>query len=200
VRDRTIRQRQDFLLAVAPDRDFSGGRGDRVFLVGWGGPSPLEFTLEGAAWIPEDMTLYVFELPLTVAEAEGEVTISPGFSTWMTLAETTTVAATPYNLTINGSEQVAFRFTPLPTAQLAEVTRLDLTLWRTSSYDATIYLWDWSAEEWTPVDLLAGVRTTLEDPVNFVGPYNAVQIMAVPNDIMSPVSYRQFDVTWHGTF
>ncbi len=198
--ERTVRQRQDFLMAIAPDRDFSGGRGDRVFLLGWGGPSPLEITLEGAAWTPEDTTLYIFELPLTVADTDGEVVISPGFSTWMILDETTAFGATPYNLTINGSEQVAFRFMPLPTAQLANVTRLDIMLRRTSFSDASIYLWDWSSQEWAPIPLATGVRTTLRDVDAFVGPGNAVQIMAIPNNVNSAVTYQQFDITWHGTF
>ena len=40
LRVRRLRQRQDFLRAIAPDADFSGGRGDRVYLVAWGGELP----------------------------------------------------------------------------------------------------------------------------------------------------------------
>ncbi len=198
--ERLIRQRQDFLTAIIEHHDFGGGRGDRVFLVGWAAESPLDFTLEGASWVAEDMTLYIFEVPLLVAETDEAVIIPPSLSTWITLDETTASGASPYDLVLNGTEQVAFRYTPLPSAQLSTVTRLDLTAQRFGINEAMLLIWDWQDEAWVMVELNNGVRATIEAPARFVGPANAVQVLVVPNNINAAVQYAQLDVTWHGTF
>ena len=200
VPERQLRQRQDFVSAVAPDRDLSGGRGDRVFLLAWADHSPLDLTLEGAPWVTEDVTLFVFELPVTV-EVQGEpVVITPGFSTWVTTGDSTAINASPYDLTLNSGEQAAFRFIPLPTAQLAQVTSLDITARRAGYYDARFHLWDWQAEEWVELALMAGIRATIEDPAPFIGPANAVQVLVVPDTLSGLVTYEQVDVTWTGVF
>ncbi len=198
---RRLRQRQDFLRALAPDLDFSGGRGDRVYLLGWTDSTPLDdMTLEGATWISEDVTLYVFEVPVTVARPQGEVTIGPGFSTWALLPETTLVAARPYNLSINGGEQAGFRFMPLASVQLAEVDRLEITVRQSSFNMASVFVWDWAGSEWILLDILGGSRATLDHPDRYLGPGQAVQVLVVPNNLSDLVDIGQVDVTWHGTF
>lgn len=200
VTERLIRQRQDFLSAIMEHYDFEGGRGDRVFLLGWVDESPLDFTLEGAPWVAEDMTLYIFELPVRVAEPETTVRIPPNLSTWITLDETTAFGVSPYNLVLNGTEQAAFRFTPLPSAQLSTVTRIDLTAQQIGISQATLLLWDWHDKEWVTVEMSNGVRETLDAPARFVGPANAVQVLIVPNNFNTQVQYAQIDITWYGTF
>ena len=199
--ERTARQRQDFIRAIAPDRDVSGGRGDRVFLLGWGDDSPFDVRLEGTGWLPADMTLYVFEIPVTVAQSDDVVRISPGFSTWFMLGDSTVLGATPYNLTVTGGEQVAFRFVPLPTAQLREVTQLIITARRSANTaGATVSLWDWQAGDWVGLDLAGDVRAVIDDPARFLGPSNAVSVRVVPDSLNGFVSYEQLDVTWYGMF
>jgi hypothetical protein len=200
LRARRLRQRQDFLRAIAPDADFSGGRGDRVYLVAWGGESPLDLTLEGAALVYEDMTAYVFALPVGVDAPEGPLTITPGFSTYVTLPDTTTIGARPYDLSVNMGEQAAFRFIPLPTAILNDVTRIDVTVRRTSSAPAFIYVWDWIAENWVQLDPGGDIRTTIDTPDRYLGPSNAVEVLVVPDNLAGFADFGQIDVTWHGTF
>ncbi len=197
---RRRQQQQDFVAALALDRDLSGGRGDRVFVVGWTHSSPLNLDLEGAPWVADDLTLYIFEIPLTVAPTAGTVEISPGFSTWIPLAEATTTGFTPYELTINGGDRAAFRFTPLPTAQLARVTGLEITARRNSPGAAVISLWDWHEESWVDIDTTGVSRIAVPDPARFVGPANAVQVLVTPTVVGTYVTYQQVDVTWYGEF
>ncbi|MBN1967677.1 MAG: hypothetical protein JW910_23675, partial [Anaerolineae bacterium] len=202
LQERLYRQWQDFLYAITPDFDLSGGRGDRVYLLGWTRETPLEITLAGTNWIPEDTTLYVFAVPVTVERPTEPVTISPGFSTWIAGSNTSAISPRPYDLTLASGEEAIFRFTPLPSAQLADVQHIDLTARRGSGANALISIWDWQAEEWIAVDLALGPRARFEDPVRFVGPENAVQVRVMP-DINTPgtfVNYQQIDVTWYGTF
>ena len=200
LRARRLRQRQDFLRAIAPDADFSGGRGDRVYLVAWGGKSPLDLTLEGAALVYEDMTAYVFALPVSVEAPDGPLTITPGFSTYVTTPDTTAIGARPYGLSVSGGEQAAFRFIPLPTAMLSDVTRIDITVRRTSVAPAFIYVWDWVTETWEPVDPGGGIRASLDAPARYLGPSNAVEVLVVPDSLAGFADFGQVDVTWHGTF
>lgn len=200
-RTRLLRQRQDFLRALAPDLDFSGGRGDRVYLVGWNGDNmPLDMALEGAAWIADDTSLYIFELPVSMARPEGEVTIGPGFSTWAALPETTVPLARPYNLSLNGGERAGFRFVPLAGARLAEVTRLEITVRQSSYSTASVFVWDWAGSEWILLDIRGGSRATLDDPGRFLGPGQAVQVLIVPDNVTDLIDVGEVDVTWTGTF
>ncbi len=199
--ERLLRQRQNFLNALISDRDFSGGRGDRVFLLGWAKTAPLDMTLEGAAWIPEDLSLYIFEVPVSrEAPEDATVVITPQFSTWITTEETTIFGARPYNLSLNGGEQVGFRFTPLNAVRLAHVTRLDITVRRASPTTASVYAWDWTAEDWEKVNMNNGIRATIDDPAVFIGPENAVKVLVIPDDVNNFTDFAQIDVTWHGTF
>ena len=197
---RLQRQRQNLVSALAYDRDFSGGRGDRAYLVGWAKTSPLGMTLEGAPWGPEDLTLYIFELPVVYETPSTPLTILPGMATWATSPETSVLGARPYDLTMNGTEQAGFRFTPLPSARLTNVARLDIIARRTSAETATIMLKNWNTGRWEPLALESGVRGSIEDTGPYLGPNGAVEVLVVPDDINSFVNYAEIGVRWHGTF
>lgn len=199
---RLLYQRQDFLSTVIQDREFSGGRGDRVYLLGWTRTSPLDVTIEGSTWIPEDTTLYIFELPVTVEAAAGDVTIAPGLSTWATTSQTTGEGHLPYDLSLGGGEQVGFRYVPLPAARLATVDQLAITAWQTSTLPGTVYIWNWAGGEWDTLPLMHRPRLTITDPDAYLGPDNAVQLLAINDNASATdfVTYRQLDVSWQGTF
>jgi len=110
------------------------------------------------------------------------------------------IGARPYNLNIASGEQAAFRFIPLPTALLSDVTRIDITVRRTSFAPAFIYVWDWVAENWEQIDPGGRIQTTLDAPDRFLGPSNAVEVMVVPDDLTGFADFGEVDVTWHGTF
>lgn len=193
------RQRQNLVSALAYDRDFSGGRGDRVFVFGWAKTSPMVMTLDGAPWAPDDLTLYIFELPVTRETTSETVTIPTGLATWATTRDATVIGGTPYNLTVNGTEQASFRFTPLPAAQLAEVTRLDVFARRTSPANASMLVKNWQTNTWEPLQM-EGMRVTLADSTPYLGPGGAVEVLVIPDDVSGFVSYAEIGVRWHGTF
>ncbi|MBN2471215.1 MAG: hypothetical protein JXN59_10860 [Anaerolineae bacterium] len=197
---RLQRQRQNLVSALAYDRDVSGGRGDRVFLFGWAKTSPLGMSLEGAPWGPEDMTLYIFELPVMHETPTTPITIMAGMVTWAVSPEGGLLNANPYDLTLNGTETAGFRFTPLPGAQLGEVTRLDIVARRTSPNTATVMLKNWQTGQWEPLALESGVRGTIEDTAPYLGPNQAVELLLIPDDVNYYVSYAEIGVRWHGTF
>lgn len=194
-----LHQRQNLISALAYDRDFSGGRGDRVFLFGWAKTSPLAMELEGAGWAPDDVTLYIFELPVTRETASDAVMIPSGLATWATTRDTTVIGGTPYNLTVNGTEQAGFRFTPLPGAQLAEVSRLDIFARRTSPGGARVAVKNWETNTWEPV-MMEGMRASLTDSAPYLGPGGAVEVLIIPDDVNAFVSFAEIGVRWHGTF
>ncbi len=198
--DRQVRQRQNLLSAVAYDTDFSGGRGDRVFVVGWADVSPLPVTLEDTAWAPQDVALYIFELPVTVSAPEGTVAIPPWFSTWAMARPSSVSGMRPYNLTIGGQDRVAFRFMPLPSAQLRTVERLEITARRASPGSARLLIWNWGEGRWELLEQGGGVRVRLDSPAPYIGPSNAVQVLILPEELDDFVTYAQIDVTWYGQF
>lgn len=198
--DRQIRQRQNLLSAVAFDRDFSGGRGDHVFVVGWADVSPLPVDLEGSAWTPQDVALYIFELPVVVSAPEGTVSIPPWLSTWAVARASSVSGMRPYDVTIGGQDRVAFRFTPLPSVQLRTVERLEITARRASPGMARVLVWNWAASRWDLLDLGGGIRARLDDPAPYIGPNNAVEVLVLPEELDTYVTYAQIDVTWYGQF
>ncbi len=197
---RIQRQRQNLVSALAFDRDVSGGRGDRVFLFGWAKTSPLGMALDGAPWAPEDLTLYIFELPVTHQLPSTPLTIMPGLATWASIPEGALRAASPYDLSLNGTETAGFRFMPLPGAQLGEVARLDIIARRTSPNTATVLVRNWQTGEWEPLAMESGVRGTIEDVAPYLGPNQAVELLLIPDDINYFVNYAEIGVRWHGTF
>jgi hypothetical protein len=198
--ERLNRQRQNFVQAIASDTDITGGRGDRVFVVGWAKASPLAMDLQGTAWTSEDMALYIFELPVTINRTDETVRIPPQYATWFATDATTIPGVRPYNLTINGGEQASFRFVPLPSARLETVTQIDILARRSSPSTATVYVWNWATDTWDALDLQSGMRARVADPAPYLGPGNAVEVLLVPDNINTYVSYAQIDVTWRGTF
>jgi len=198
--DRLIRQRQNLLSAIAFDHDFSGGRGDRVFVAGWADVSPLPLSLGDTPWAPQDLALYIFELPVTVSASPGTVSIPPWLSTWAVARTTAASEMRPYNVTISGQDRVAFRFMPLPSAQLSTVERVEITARRASPETARILAWNWVEGRWDLLDLGGGVRARLDDPAPYLGANNAVEVLILPDNLESFVNYAQIDVVWYGRF
>jgi hypothetical protein len=198
--ERLSRQRQNLVAALAYDRDFSGGRGDRVFVFGWARTSPLAMTLEGAPWAPDDVTLYVFELPVTLEAPAEAMTILPGLAAWAVAPGNTVPGAQPYNLTVSGAQQASFRFTPLPSARLARVERLEVLARRTSPGTATILLKNWMTDSWDELALESGMRASLDEIAPYLGPNDAVEVLILPDDINGLASFSEIGVRWHGAF
>ena len=72
---------------------------------------------------------------------------------------------------------MAYRFTPLPGKQLAQVNGLTLVIEETNVAFANVEigLYDWRLGEYVVVEL-QGARTRVVNPSRFIGPMNAVQV------------------------
>src|SRR5690606_11365585 len=83
----------------------------------------------------------------------------------------------PLNLALQPGEQVAFRFTPLPSAVLSRVDTLTLRLERASigTQPIPVEFFNWDTDAWEVVDAAQGA-TTFDEPARFLGPQNAVLV------------------------
>jgi hypothetical protein len=206
-------RRAMLLEAMIQDLDWSGGRGDDVYLLGWNrAESPLAVDLGGAAMTTINTTLYIYKLPVRVEEPEHAITITPGWQTWTLGPATTLVNAEPYSFSIPAtSDQVIFRYVPLPAARLEEVESLTLSVERGTSTDSTIYLLDWEAGVWEAVKMERVIgeqgrsdvatqyhEAVIADAGRFVGPENIVEVKVQTNQVSNYATHYFLEVTLHG--
>ncbi|MDX2076533.1 MAG: hypothetical protein SFZ02_08900 [bacterium] len=176
-------QRRALVSAFMVDQYGSRARGNRVFLLGWTNSSPTQENMGSQTYSSVDTTLYIIELETEIAPTDESVIITKDQFTWAALPDSQIGNISPANLntTLLDNSIVAFRFTPVATARLKEVTALTIIIERTStSLSNTIELWDWKNEEW--VGFVVGGQTRYEvtdDFARFIGTHNAVQIRTV---------------------
>ena len=191
------------LNAFIVDQYAATARGDRVFLVGWTNIAPLDEVVEGAGWEPLDTTLYIIELDVTT-EAQntaGDFVARDQF-TWVSLDRIGTEDMGPYSLNLYNDTEVAFRFTPLPSAVLSEVDQLNIILERpnTLSDSMRVQIWDWTTETWEDLSFNREEVVVLDSPEPFIGPLNAVQVRIQRPETGGAVYLEQVAVEQVGSF
>src|SRR5690606_16776708 len=107
----------------------------------------------------------------------------------------------PYSLSLQPGEEVAFRFTPLPSAVLRRVDALTLRLERTSigSQSIPVELWDWEADAWEVLNARQGA-TTIDEPARFLGPWNAVRVRLTSEPVGGFLRVDEVSLEQHGMF
>lgn len=157
------------------------GRGDRAFLAAWSDGAPLDFELDGGAWSTMDTTLMLVELAVETPTPAGEVWVTGDRFTWTVETLTGLSDYAPFGLALQPGDEVAFRFTPFPTAVLQQVTELAIRVDRgaTTSRTVPLQLWDWERQEWDEVNVPSGGRYSLRSPQRYLGPQNSVQVRVV---------------------
>ncbi|MCU0479736.1 MAG: hypothetical protein MUE54_00830 [Anaerolineae bacterium] len=172
-------QRRALIASFMIDQYGSRARGNRVFLLGWSETSPTEENMGEQTYSSVDTTLYIIELDVEITPTEDEIIVSKDQFTWLALTESQIGNISPSNLNTSLLDEniVAFRFTPIASAQLEEVTALSILIDRTStSLNNTLELWDWQAETWVAFQIGGQSRYEVEDYAPFIGAQNAVQI------------------------
>jgi hypothetical protein len=173
-------RREQFLNSIAFDTDPTGGRGTDVYIAGWTDNSPLNVDLNGASFITEDTTLYVYRLPVTLANVGDLVELGGGLLTWTTTDRSSRRDVAPYFLQLQPGEEIVFRYQPLLPLDGASEIRVST---RTGGYggrdDATISLWDWSAQEWVPIQDFEDNEARITDAERFINPIGAVELLDV---------------------
>lgn len=171
-------RRQTFLSTFMLDQFAATGRGDSVYLVGWTQTAPTAEQVGSIGSRAVDDTLYIIELETERQPASGSrTTVHIDQFTWLITADTGATDSNPNNIAFFNEGGLTFRFTPIPSKQLAEVNTLTLVVEETNvSFSNTeISLYDWEAQTYVPVEL-NGARTDISRPARFIGPFNAVEV------------------------
>lgn len=154
------------------------GRGNGAYLVAWTDASPLGFQLDGAASRTLDTTLYLVHMAVDVTPPSGEVLVSAEQFTWMVPNRTTLSDVAPIEMVLQPGDDVTFRYTPLPSAVLREVSELTVLIDQQANTgrSLSIQIWNWDNGEWEDQRIPNGEQLSIRSPGRFLGPQNAVQI------------------------
>ncbi|HLY26249.1 MAG TPA: hypothetical protein VKQ72_07910 [Aggregatilineales bacterium] len=199
--EQEARRRAAFIRSLAVDTDASGGRGDGVYVVGWASTSPINVDLQGAAYITEDTTMYIYRLPATM-QGTGTVEVPPGLTRWSVDKDALFRHSTPYDLSVQAGQEVDLSYTPLPLASLDKVTQLTVYAQAQNSLDGTLSLWNWSDGTWEDLTTPTSSQspyTTVSTPDRFIGPGKAVRVRVTPGSGQSLTSYTRLEVIYDGT-
>lgn len=191
-RQHEIRRRYRLLGALVVDQDESGGRDSGAYVFAWTQRQPgVEVTLGARKAVVEDTALYVFELPITVADSGQRIEVPPGLTTW-TVTETDdpqTIRDVHPELTfqVDSHNRAAFEFMPMTHMRLARVDQVMVEF--KGQGDVLVELWDWDDQFWDEVVLADNSDVTvIRNAARFAGPENAVRVrVSAP----SSVSYNR---------
>ena len=190
------------------DPFLSTARGGQVFLAGWGA-MPLQTEPGEAQWEANDAALYLIALEVERELPQELVRIEADQFTWVALERNSLSGnAAPVNTDFQPGDQVVFRFTPLPQAQLERVEALQVTvnLRNTGPDEIHLELWDWRNSRWRPVTLRrprtrSTTRTVvLPQPQALLGAQNSVLLRLVAEELGSSLRVERLAVEQQGYF
>jgi hypothetical protein len=193
-----LRRRAQLLAAVNNEIDRAGGRSSHVYLLGWSENPPLDVEMPNTGQELDGSVLYIYEIPTTIQYAmPQQATIPAGFFTW-SLIEQDVVNRLPevnpdLSFQLIGEQGVAIRFTPLDNISLAEVAELTIQVdWRLGGEALRLALWNWEIQTWEDIEFVEPEQTEfiIRDPVAYLGPQNAVQVLVESN---SGTAYQSVD-------
>lgn len=203
------RRRQFFLSALITDHYFAPSRGDRVFLAGWTGTTPLTTDLGDIPWESVDTTLHLVEMEVERQATAGPVKIGLDQFTWVTRErQGVTSSIAPANTTLQPGDEVVFRFTPQPDALLSRVSELRLVADAPSNLRTAVAfeLWNWGSAAWEVVELEPLEATphigvyAIRNPVAYLGAQNAVQIRLSTDESLNLTRFLRVGIEQLGQF
>ncbi len=207
--DQEYYRRQLLLSAAMVDPFFSTARSDQVFLAGWGA-MPLETEPGGEVqWEPNDAALYLIGLEVTQELTSDRVRIEADQFTWVAQERNILSGnAAPVNTDIQPGDQVVYRFTPQPQAQLAQVEALHVifNLRNTGPDEIFLELWDWRADRWRSITLRRPrVRSTsravtLRAPQALLGDQNSVLLRMIVDEAGAALRMDRIAIEQEGYF
>ncbi len=201
-------RRQLLLSAAMADPFLSTARSDQVFLAGWG-VMPLQTQPAEAQWEPNDAALYLIRLDVTQELPVDRVRIEADQFTWVALERNSFSGnAAPVNTDLQPGDQVVYRFTPQPNAQLAQVEALHviLNLRNTGPDEIAVELRDWQRDTWRPL-VLRRPRTrsttrqaVIPAPQALLGAQNSVTLRLVVDDPGTLLRLERIAIEQEGYF
>ncbi len=182
----------------------SNSLGPGAYLIGWSDYAPETTQVLNANARSIDMSLHIAELETGLARTtERTSSVPPGLMTWRFLEVPSTgfsYIESPYNMYLEGGDEVSFRFEPLPFVPLPKVESLVIHL--ESSYGNQervpyVDLWDFTMGRWKNVDLGWG-DTAIGEVDRYVDSTGGVQARIRVPTIAPPSAISRFDVTLLG--
>ncbi|MFZ4828236.1 MAG: hypothetical protein ACOYLB_12860, partial [Phototrophicaceae bacterium] len=155
-----------FLTALMSDPSISTARGDTLYLATWSEAESLHsFTLEGRGFRDVDSALHLVQLESEVVDDGQTVQLGSDQFVWsLEGLENTQTVSSPYTLNLKAGQSAAFRFTPLPTAQLADVSVLTIALTSNSTQTIPIEVWSWERGSWRTYTISRDVPIVISRP------------------------------------
>jgi hypothetical protein len=199
--EQALRRQLLFLSALIDEPYGSAGRADRVILTGWADGVPDGLTLTGANRSTQPVTLLALELATTAARPAGTVTISQDQFTWIVREQVGFGEVTPIGMVMQPGDEAIFEYTPLPDAQLNDVTHMEVLIQDVNSGARIIpvQLWDWRAQTWETVELIDFAHR-VNDPARFIGAGNAVRLRVTADEAGGYLRVGRMVVEQTGTF
>jgi hypothetical protein len=192
------RRRQAFVQSLISTYEPSGGRGDKVFLAAWVESSPITMDLKGAPFTTEDTTLYMYGLKVNITEDDTEVTLPNAFLTWTSVDSSSRRDVAPYNLSLQAGDRVVFRYAPLPSIRLKEVTSIGIVAKTNRYQQGIISLWNWATSKWEVINISNQYSTTVSNAQDYLGPDNVIEVQVEAAANTSVASYERIDLTLYG--
>jgi hypothetical protein len=185
--DNELRMRRRALLVAATNNeiDNNGGRGSRVYLLGWSEEPPVNLDIPNTGRVDDGTALYVYEIPSQVQAGNIERVFLPGgMQTWAVVEQgqpgRLVEAYSDLSLQLSGQQGLALRFQPDPQAPSLRVNRIELNIvWDYVVLgQVRVALWNWNTREWVDFEILSSDQTRFvtEDRA-FVGPHNQTQVL-----------------------
>ena len=180
------RRRALLIEAITREVEITNGRGGDVYILGWSETAPFSATLEGTDQDDRFESLHIIKLPVDYINATNadEAVVPPGLMTW-TLAETEGYVRDqqPYQIRLNPSDQIRFRFAPIQAFADADVAQIGLDIQVDGNNRLVeMSLWNWVTGEWELFPLGNEREFRLEEPADYLGPNNTFKVqLETPN-------------------
>lgn len=170
------------------------GRGSGLYLAGWSDRSPLKVEVEGTSFGAFDTALYIVDLNPTLQIMSGTLTLPPGAFTWQA-DNTNGPAIEPYDSqAFPGSYVFQFNLArPINYTTVKDLT-LQLDTNNSNSSGITFAVWNYRANNWTPLPNTQDGDNAVPNPQDHVGPGSEIRLKI---DVSSggPIQLNRADFT-----
>jgi len=200
---------QAFLASFMQDQFDSTARGTKAYLVGWHDEWERDLEVTGANWTSVDTTLYIIELDVEIDHPAETVSITSEYFSWMSIERLNVTESGTDGLTLFETQEVAYRFTPLPGMVMDEIDMLVVEVDRGGGYaqSLVVELYNFDTDEYDQFTYLDGdilqfpdSENDLPEPAQYLGTNNMVQVRLFYQQGIGTARVRKMRITQTGRF
>ena len=198
-------RRRLLLDAAINDHAHAPGRGNRLYLAGWGDAAIDAVQLTGAESSEMAETLYLIALPVRVDYPEQAVRIAAEQFTWHA-PYTSMNHIGPHRFTLRPDDDFVFEFIPLPEARLERIKAIHFVARLTTSMYQKLeaQIWNWRNAEWELFRIGVGAtseETTIRERVaEYLGPLGRVRLRMTREESGGFLNLNMLGVEFEGHF